>query len=88
MVDVDVVWSRIRRHEGEDFTQVRGARFIYRVDGNAIVPNRTNRRLQKSQFARALGRLPVSGPGHLQELQGPSYIYAILMDARIRGSDW
>jgi hypothetical protein len=30
--------------------------------------------------------LPGSGPGDLQDLQGPSYVYAILTDPRVRTS--
>ena len=32
--------------------------------------------------------VPTAGPAQLQGLQGPSYTWAILMDARIRQDDW
>jgi hypothetical protein len=88
MVDIDAVWERIRHHSDETFYQVRGKSFTYSIRGNSLKPDRTNRQLTQSQFAKALERLPVSGPGALQDLQGPSYIYAILMDPRIRENDW
>lgn len=84
MADIDVVWSRIERHAGEEFRQVRGATFTYRVAGAAVHPSRTTRALARSQFAKALGRFPLAGPGDLRDLQGPSYLYAILTDPRIR----
>lgn len=82
------VWSRIEDHAGEVFRLVGGGEFTYRVDGARVVPSRTNRNLGRSQFEQAVARLPLDGPGQLQDLQGPSYLYAILMDARIRGDDW
>jgi len=44
-----------------------------------------NRALPKSQFAKALDLLQASGPSDFQHLQGPSYMWAILNDARVRG---
>ncbi|GAG82416.1 unnamed protein product, partial [marine sediment metagenome] len=32
--------------------------------------------------------IPLSGTTEIQHLQGPSYIYAILMDKRIRKDNW
>ena len=47
----------------------------------------TNRLLPRSQFARAFERAPLGGPGQLQDLQGPSYLFAILTDPRIVTAD-
>jgi hypothetical protein len=83
MTEIDTVWTRINSHAGETFRQVRGGEFRYRVEGDCVIPNRTNRQLPKSHFEKALRRMPVTGPGELQDLQGPSYLYAILTDPRI-----
>ena len=83
MATFEVVWARIQAHQGEVFHQVRGGEFTYAVSGNAVHPDRTTRDLHKSQFEKALERVPVAGPGDLQDLQGPSYLYAILTDPRI-----
>ena len=88
MPDVDAVWRRIEEHAGERFEQVRGATFTYRVGSGHVVPDRTPRQIPRSHFGRALDLVPLTGPGEIQALQGPSYIYAILMDARIRQGDW
>lgn len=79
------VWDRILACQGETFMQVRGGSFTYAVDGDSLVPDRTSRRLPRSQFQVAFLRLPVAGPGEFQDLQGPSYLYAILTDHRIGG---
>jgi hypothetical protein len=81
---IDVVWSRILAHAGEEFRLVRGARFTYHVRGNSVVPNRTDYPIHRSQFEIALGRMPLGGPSEIQDLRGPSYVFAILTDGRIR----
>jgi hypothetical protein len=73
---------------GETFKQVRGGEFTYEVRGAVLRPDRTIRNLPKAQFEAALERVPISGPSDLQDLQGPSYLFAILTDARIRRGDW
>jgi hypothetical protein len=80
------VWARICACEGEVFYQKRGQPFTYSVVGSSLLPSTTNRMLPRSQFVEASTRLPVSGPGELNDLQGPSYLYAILTDQRITGS--
>lgn len=37
---------------------------------------------------KALERVPLKNTVAVQDLLAPSYIYGILMDARIRESDW
>jgi hypothetical protein len=81
-VSFDAVWSRVVAAEGQEFRQVRGKAFTYSVQGNAVVPSTTNRVLPRALFERAWERLPVAGPGELQDLQGPSYLFAILSDCR------
>lgn len=79
----EVVWSRIQAHQGEVFHQKRGGEFTYIVSGGAVMPDRTDRVLPRSHFEKALDRMPVQGPGELNDLQGPSYLFAILTDPRI-----
>lgn len=79
----DQVWEHIRSHQGETFRQKRGGTFKYRVASSMVIPDRTNHSLPRSQFEEALARMPVTGPGELNDLRGPSYLYAILTDPRI-----
>ena len=83
MDEIEAVWKRIEAHAGEEFRQVRGGKFTYRVEGGSVCPDRTNRNLGKSQFAQALDRRPLTSTLQLQDLQGPSYLFAILTDSRI-----
>lgn len=79
------VWERVRAHAGEEFRQKRGKAFTYDVVGAAVIPSTTNRQLPQSHFEKAWARMPADGPGALQGLQGPSYLWAILSDSRITG---
>jgi hypothetical protein len=77
------IWARIKQHAGEEFWTKTGRPFSYDFTPGAVLLRNTERALPKSDFEKAYNRLPVSGPGELRDLQGPSYIYALLYDARI-----
>ena len=83
MISIDIVWSRIATHKGETFHQKRGKPFTYRVEGGTVCLDTTNQAIARGQFKEALDRMPLSGPGQINDLRGPSYIYAILTDRRI-----
>jgi hypothetical protein len=87
MTSFDVVWRRIVAFAGETFHQRKGKAFTYAIAGGCVVPGITNRRLSRSQFARAYERAPLRGPGQLQDLQGPSFLFAILTDPRVAAAD-
>ena len=80
------VWTSIAKHAGEDFKTVTGLLFRYRLAGDSVWIERdgreVNRALGKNQFTKAWARWPVEGPGELQDLQGPSFVFAILDDSR------
>jgi hypothetical protein len=84
----DAVWARIRAHEGERFRQIRGQEFTYVVAGSALVPSTTKQNLARSQFEQAYALVPLPDTTSIQHLRGPSYLYAVLMDARVRQADW
>jgi hypothetical protein len=83
MEPFDEVWLRIERFAGEEFRQVAGKGFTYTVHGGVLTPSTANRNLPRSSFHEAFERMPVDGPGKLNDLQGPSYLFAILSDPRI-----
>jgi len=85
-MSIDNVWDRIIRYEGDLFHTVRGLPFTYKVVRNAIITDRTNRSLTKSNIEKALQYLPVKNPGQITNaVQGSSYVYALLTDVRIIG---
>ncbi|TYS64351.1 hypothetical protein FZD47_12870 [Bacillus infantis] len=85
---IEVIWERINENEGQVFKQIKGGEFTYKVEGNTIKLSRTNRIVSKSTFAEALKNVPLENTVPLQRLQAPSYLFAILMDNRIRQNDW
>ncbi len=86
--DFQGLWQAIAAHAGEGFVTVRRLPFRYTVAGDSVSIERDgraiNRILGQNEFRKAWKRWPVSGPGELQDLQGPSYIFAILNDPRVR----
>lgn len=85
---IEVIWERMNENEGQVFKQIRGGEFTYKVEGNTIKLSRTNRNISKNTFAEALKYVPLENTVPLQRLQAPSYLFAILMDNRIKQNDW
>jgi hypothetical protein len=88
MISFDEIWLRIEAFAGEKFVQIRGGEFTYLFSGGHVIPDRTNQQIPKYHFNEATAFLPLENTVPVQHLRGPSYIYAILMDERIRESDW
>lgn len=78
MPDINEVWTRIVSGEGDVFRQIRGQEFTYEIAGQGARLSTTNQTLPKSVFAQALARLPLASTAEVQDLRGPSYLYAIL----------
>jgi len=79
------IWTRIQSHEGESFKTVRGLEFTYKMADDAFYPSRTRYRISKSHFQKAYEMMPASGAGEIsQVVRGPSYVWAVLNDLRIR----
>lgn len=85
---IDIVWNRIVKNQNETFHQIRGKEFTYEVIGERIVLHTTNQHISKSQIEEALELVPLKNTQQVHHLRAPSYIYAILMDERIRNGSW
>ena len=82
------VWSRVVEHEAERFTAYRGGGFTYRVSGRCLLMDRANWVIRWVDLEAALGLVPLRSPAPIQHMVAPAYIYGVLMDDRIRGTDW
>jgi hypothetical protein len=86
---IDEVWGRIRAHQGETFHTKTGLPLTYTVTDNRLTTSRSHVALSVTGFSTVLKRVPVASPAHINsEVRGPSYIWAILHDPRIRQADW
>lgn len=86
-----VVWDRIVAHVGEaGFLTRHSIDITYDVEGDAVVVRaKKGARIPRQHFEQALERVPFGDLADVPEdLWGRSYIFAILMDGRIRGDDW
>ena len=89
MLNIDEIWKRIKDHEGEVFETKSGKHLKYEIDGEILHPSRTKRNIHKKNFEKCLEHLPLEGPGEISNsIQGPSYVWAILHDKRIRKTEW
>jgi hypothetical protein len=89
MFDFNKVWPRVEKHAEEEFLQIKSGKFTYMVDGGHVYASRTKQRIPKSHFKKTLEFVLINSTMPLQKkLRGPSYIFAILMDRRIRQDDW
>jgi hypothetical protein len=88
MPNIDEIWSRIVTHKGEVFQQIRGQEFSYTINHSVLNPSTTKQNIPKSEFSKALAFVPLKNTVPLRDLRGPSYIFAILMDTRVRNNDW
>ena len=92
-VTFDTVWHRIRTYEGMTFATKTGLSFDYEIEGStALWVNRDGRkvdqRIPKSVFRTAFERMPLENTSAVNDLRGSSYVYGIMMNARIRCEDW
>lgn len=85
-MNIELIWSRIEACEGSIFRQMRGKKFSYNITGNSIILS--TRSKSKKTTEQALAFVPLYDTTPVQHLQAPSYIYAILIDSRIRRELW
>ena len=84
-MDFETTWANIVKCAGQEFTTKTGLPFTYEIVNEYVVPDRTGYPLAKSNFEKASEIANLRGPGQINKLvRGPSYVYAILRDPRIR----
>ena len=79
------VWKNIKKYSGEEFYTKTGIPYSYTVKGSQVMLQNTNRNIPYSDFEKAVNLSNIS-ISKLNELgvQGPSYIYGIITDERIK----
>jgi len=86
------IWRRIESHQNEEFRTVTELPFTYNVEGTGIWffrdGRRINRKLTRAQVDIAISRCPLTSTTEIKDLMDFAYLFALLMDARIRGNSW
>jgi len=78
------IWCKITEHQGQLFYTKKGLPFKYSVKGNSLKTTRTEFNLSKKDFETVWQKMPIKRLTDIQNIvRGPSYIYAILTDARV-----
>lgn len=89
---LEAVWSRIEKNQGERFQTRKGLSLTYKVEGNGIWffrdGERINRKLTRTQVEEAISRCPLRSTTEIKDLMDYPYLFAILMDPRIRAQAW
>ena len=88
----EAVWRRIEIHQREEFRTARRLPFTYRVEGAGIWffrdGRRINRKLTRTQVGVAISRCPLASTTEIKDLMDYAYLFALLMDPRIRHEAW
>lgn len=86
-MNIEVVWNKIKQYEGEEFYTIRGKSYKYIVyDDFLMIENIKGSRITKSYIEKAFRiENPTPKKIELEGCWGPSYIYGIVTDERIRG---
>jgi hypothetical protein len=86
------VWRRIEKRQGEQFHTATGLPFTFEVEGTGIWffrnGKRINRKLTQVQLEVAISRCPLKSTTEINDLMDYPYLFAVLMDPRIRDNAW
>lgn len=76
--------GKVKQNEDKVFRTVRGLEFTYQVDGEKIIHTRSKVTLSRSDFEKAVSLKPQKPSDLHDAVTGPSYVYAITSDTRMK----
>ena len=89
---LESIWHRIESHQGQQFKTATQLPFTYTVEGLGIWffrnGQRVNRKLSRVQVNKAIARCPLASTTEIKDLMDYPYLFALLMDPRIRHEAW
>ena len=86
-MNIETIWKHIRFCEGQVFKTVRGVKYTYLVyDNYLLINDDKKRKITKDSLITAL-TITNPTPSKIQRknIWGPSYVYGIITDKRIKG---
>ena len=86
-MNIETVWQNIKLHEGEIFRTITGVEYVYVVYNDYfLVNNLQSRRITKAMIEKSITfENPTVKKIEVAGCRGPSYIWGIITDSRIRG---
>lgn len=86
-MNAEILWAKIQQHQGETFYTVQNKELVYEVAGNMLYHNLTSVGIPRSAFVKAASLNPKNTAALHSKVRGPSYVYAIITDSRIKCGD-
>ena len=86
-MNIETIWHNIKQHEGEIFRTITGVEYRYVVYKDYFLVNDLqSRRITKAMIEKAIAlENPTVRKIEAEGCRGPSYIWGIITDRRIRG---
>jgi hypothetical protein len=88
----DLVWARLKAHQGEVFFTATRLPFTYQIEGNGLwffrEGDRINRKLTRAQVNTGVARCPIAKTTEIADLIDYAYLFGLLTDSRVRGEQW
>ena len=82
------IWKLVQKHAGEKFKTVSGVEFDYHIENDYIQLHHVNYRLSKRDIEKAFGiENPTVSLLKQKGIVGPSYVFGIITDPRIKAKD-
>ncbi len=79
--EIEEIWNNaVVANEGKTFYTGSKLPFEYKIldDGKNVRTTRTDFKIPKANFEKAIERMPLTAPKQIKDLRGYSYIYGIL----------
>ena len=86
-MNIETVWERIKQYEGETFFTITGIEYSYVVYTYFLqVNDLKSRKITKNMIEKAIAiDNPTPQKIGLEGCRGPSYVWGIITDKRIKG---
>ncbi|MBN4074220.1 hypothetical protein JYT27_00165 [bacterium AH-315-D21] len=79
----EALWERIKQNTGTVISTKRGQGFTYEVEAGYLTVRESGARVPQSQFKKALGQWPTTGPSAMRGVYAASVVWAVLSDDRL-----
>ena len=58
MITFEEIWNNVKSNEGETFKTITNLEFTYTLEGDYLIPSRTDYKIPKSDMNKAFDLLP------------------------------